>query len=311
MTQNMAAGPKTELVGVSSRMQQSIEDMIASLSRGVGDCLENARTAKPENAFDNVRSSERNDATRIVSTTAELLASIAKLKGEFRQSYHVTRVNEVAGDAQAEPKSAAYWKGDDADLLTQEEYDTLSHKEQVDYDRWTNGLPPRFGGWKRPKRETPRHAPRDAVKELSEDVARAERILSATPHPENRGSNDDAGKSQEKRRSARQSQPAEAWKLHAGPDGAACRNARAHPFGAQPHHPHRDDGVRAPGAAGFAEEKDSRGGAENAENRDSSKPLSIRVTRSMHLEAFHGGARCSDAARTSASPRLRVRSFCP
>ena len=69
-----ADGPKTELIGVSQRMQQSIEEMIASVSRGIGDCMENARD-KPESPYDNMRTSERNDAVRMVSSTAELLAS--------------------------------------------------------------------------------------------------------------------------------------------------------------------------------------------------------------------------------------------
>ncbi len=80
MKMQKAAGPNTELVGVSQRMQQSIEDMIASVSRGIGDCMENAR-GEPESPYDTTRSSERNDAVRMVSSTAELLSSIAKLKG--------------------------------------------------------------------------------------------------------------------------------------------------------------------------------------------------------------------------------------
>lgn len=95
MNQAKAAGPKTELVGVSSRMQQSIEDMIASISEGIADCMENARTVEGPDPYNHRRSGERSDATKMMTTTAELLQSIAKLKGEFRQSYHVTRVDET------------------------------------------------------------------------------------------------------------------------------------------------------------------------------------------------------------------------
>jgi hypothetical protein len=55
-------------------MQQLIEDQIAALTGGVSDCMENARNAEPESLADNTRSSERNDAVRMVSSTAELLA---------------------------------------------------------------------------------------------------------------------------------------------------------------------------------------------------------------------------------------------
>ena len=95
MTNAKAAGPKTDLIGVSSRMQQSIEDMIASFSDGIADCLQNARTIEGEDPYNHRRSGERRDATKLMTTTAELLSSIAKLKGEFHQSYRVTRVDET------------------------------------------------------------------------------------------------------------------------------------------------------------------------------------------------------------------------
>ncbi len=84
----MADGPKTELIGVSQRMQQSIEEMITSVSRGIGDCMENARNTEPRSLADDTRSSERRDAVQMMSSTAEMLSSIAKMKGEFSHNYH-------------------------------------------------------------------------------------------------------------------------------------------------------------------------------------------------------------------------------
>jgi hypothetical protein len=188
MKMEKADGPKTELVGVSSRMQQSIEDMIASFSEGVADCIEGARNVVPESAYDHRRSSERSDASKLMTTTAELLSSIAKLKGEFRQSYHVTRVSEPARK-RAPTKSG--WSGDEAELLTQKEYDALSEEEQIDYERWTEGLPPRFGGWRRPKLDKPEPAVDGEIAALAEEVERGLRIAT-TPPPENSGSNADA-----------------------------------------------------------------------------------------------------------------------
>jgi hypothetical protein len=182
MTEPKAAGPKTELIGVSQRMQQSIEDLIASLTEGVGDCLQNARTTEPESGFDDTRSSERRDAVNIASTAAEVLAAIAKLKGGFSHNYHVTRAEE-------RPAAQEHgWNGDESQLPTRDGYDALTTREQVDYDRWSNGFPPKFGGWKRPKIDPPRK--RDVARELAEDVARGERIATATPSPsQNGGSN--------------------------------------------------------------------------------------------------------------------------
>lgn len=146
MTQEMAAGPKTELVGVTGRMQQSIEDQLAALALGVSECLQNARTIGPKNSLDDSRSCERRDAVQFVSATAELLQAIAKVRGEFRHDYRVTR----AGDRPAGPKLKIGWSGDEAALLNQAEYDALNQWEQEDYARWCEGLPPRFGGWKKP-----------------------------------------------------------------------------------------------------------------------------------------------------------------
>jgi hypothetical protein len=150
MTESQAAGPKTELIGVSARMQQSIEDLIASLTEGVGDCLQNARGAVPRSDFDDSRSRERRDAVQIASTAAEVLASIAKLKGGFSHDYRITRLNAAEKPPARAP--GPYWNGDSDQLLTQKEYDALSEYEQVDYQRWVDGYPPKCGGWRRPER---------------------------------------------------------------------------------------------------------------------------------------------------------------
>jgi hypothetical protein len=189
MKMEKAAEPKTELVGVSSRMQQSIEDMIAAFSSGVADCMEIARNVLLEGPYDNRRSSERSDATKLMTTTAELLSSIAKLKGEFRQSYHVTRVN---APPQRQKSTKSGWNGDDAELLTQAEYDALSRNEKIDYDRWTDGLPPRFGGWRRPRLDEAQPAVDREIAALAEEVERV-RGIDTTPPLEDSGSNADSG----------------------------------------------------------------------------------------------------------------------
>ena len=189
MNDEKAAGPKPELVGVSSRMQQSIEDMIAYFSEGVADCMEGARNVVPKDPYDNRRSSERSDANKLMSTTAELLSSIAKLKGEFRQSYHVTRVSEPQ---QRRASSKSGWNGDESQLLTQKEYDALGENEQIDYERWTEGLPPRFGGWRRPKVSKPEPSGDEELAALAQEIERVRKIAT-TPPPQNSGSNTDAG----------------------------------------------------------------------------------------------------------------------
>lgn len=175
MNQAKAAGPKTELVGVSSRMQQSIENMIASFSQGVADCMENARTAVPRNSADDCRSSERRDAVQLVSSTAELLSSIAKLKGEFSHNYTITRTSEK--ERERERIRAETGLENDprymelAELLDPDEVEALSDEEREDYFRLLK-LPP-MDIRRRSETETP--AP--------------------PPLPENRGSNTDAGES--------------------------------------------------------------------------------------------------------------------
>jgi hypothetical protein len=185
-----AAGPKTELIGVSIRMQQSIEDMIASFSIGVSDCLENARRFQEESPYDNRRSNERDDATKMVATTAELLVSIAKLKGEFSHNYHIVR--EQKERAQREEQHRRFQEQWNAKLLPAEEVDAMSDEEYAAYCRRLAArdpepVPP--GGAADPAPDV------DAdIAALHEEADRIEKML-ATPPPENRGSNNDAGKS--------------------------------------------------------------------------------------------------------------------
>jgi hypothetical protein len=82
MTQQKADEPKPELTGMTLRMQQAVEDQIAALSAGVTTYLNETRA-------DRCR-----DAVQLVAATAGLLTAVAKVKGEFHQSYHVTRAVE-------------------------------------------------------------------------------------------------------------------------------------------------------------------------------------------------------------------------
>lgn len=194
MQTSMAAGPKTETaesIGCSGRVQQAVEDQIAALSTGVADCLQNARAAATEDDFGRMRSDERADAVKIVSATAELLQALGRLKGEFRHDHRVTRVDPSPG----KPKLKLGWSGKPEDLLTQAEYDALNEWEQEDYDRWTDGLPPKFGGWK--KKEQAQAVTANWVQgELDDVYAQIQKLERRLPlPPENPGSNADAGKS--------------------------------------------------------------------------------------------------------------------
>ena len=188
MTESKAAGPKTELVGVSSRMQQSIENIIASASDGIADCMIGARNAVSEGPYDNRRSSERHDATKLMTTTAELLASIAKIRGEFSYNYHVTRVEEAAERGRRTVKPG--WSGHNSELLTDKEYDLLTERERIDYERWTEGMPPKFGGWKRPKLDASGSPIEDPVPAMNRGATPVD-----PPPPGNSGSNDNAAES--------------------------------------------------------------------------------------------------------------------
>lgn len=189
MRETKTAGPKTELIGVSIRMQQSIEDMIASFSRGVADCLENARMFEDESPYDNRRSSERHDAAKLVTTTAELLGAIAKLKGEFSHSYHIVR------DVSAEERALRAEKKREAALMkTQREVDAMSDEEYVDYHRTMKGLAPKYTRSKAVGESSVTAIDDSELSALEAEISRAEK-LAATPPSENRGSNHDAGES--------------------------------------------------------------------------------------------------------------------
>jgi len=174
MKMSMAAGPKTDLIGVSQRMQQSIEEMIASVSRGIGDCMENARNTQPRSLADDTRSSERRDAVQMMSSTAEILSSIAKLKGEFSHNYTINRVSELERARARAREEGGMEKSDRfielAELMDPEEVEALDDAQREDYFRFLK-LPPL-------------------------DLRRTDRSeQAATPLPENAGSNTDAGES--------------------------------------------------------------------------------------------------------------------
>ncbi|HTT98236.1 MAG TPA: hypothetical protein VMF58_09315 [Rhizomicrobium sp.] len=191
MKMTMADGPKTELIGVSQRIQQSIEEMIASVSRGIGDCMENARNAEPRSLADNTRSGERTDAVRMMSSTAELLSSIAKMKGEFQYNYNVVR------DASAEERALREEKKREVALMrTQREVEDMSDEQYVDYHRAMKGLPPKFKKTWHAMDRTGLALEDHELVELEAEVARKETPTS-TPLPENAGSNTDAAETQE------------------------------------------------------------------------------------------------------------------
>lgn len=184
-----AAGPKTELVGVSGRMQKAIEDQVAALADGVGDCLRAARDFQTDNPYDNTRSSERDDAVKIVSATAELLQAIARLKGGFQHDYRIVRIGpENDAPLQTMPK----WQppeGYDEDTypyLSDGELLSLNLEQRRAYWRMTASLPPH-------RRWEERLAERDAA-DLARLKAEVDRIAEAYPlPPESHGSNEDAG----------------------------------------------------------------------------------------------------------------------
>jgi hypothetical protein len=186
MKTQMADGPKTELVGVSQRMQQSIEDMIASVSRGVADCMDSARDIESEGPYDHRRSSERSDANKMITTTAELLSAIAKLKGEFSHNYHIVR------EASAEERALREEKKREAALMrTQREVDAMSDEEYVDYHRAMKGLAPKYTKSKTAGGSSVTAIDDGDLAALEAQISREN--LATTPLPENAGSNIDAG----------------------------------------------------------------------------------------------------------------------
>jgi hypothetical protein len=191
MSDVKAAGPKTDLVGVSPRMQQTIENLIANLAEGVHDCLENARHAVPGNDSDSARSSERHDAVGIAGKAAELIAAVAKLKGGFSHDYRVVRVNDTSADERA-LRAEKTWEV--ANMVSQAEVEDMDEEEYVDYHRKLKGLPPKYA---RSFLKMDRQVKALDLLQLATLEAEVERgSASPTPSPcENRGSNDEAGKS--------------------------------------------------------------------------------------------------------------------
>ena len=188
MDAEVAAGPKTELAGVSGRIQKAVEDQIAALAEGMSECLQTARSAAND-LINDTRSGDRGDAVKIAGATAQLLQAIAKLKGSYRHDYNIRREAERPN----KPKLRVGWSGREEDLLTQAEYDALDVFEQEDYLLWCEGEPFRFNGFR--KKPLPEPASQDELDKLSAEVGRLGRVLrDRTPSPlENRGSNNDAG----------------------------------------------------------------------------------------------------------------------
>jgi hypothetical protein len=137
-----AAGRKTELAGLTARLQQSIEEQVASLAQGVADCMENARNTTPRSTMDDSRSVERRDAVQMVSSTAELLSAIAKLRGEFSHNYHVTRVDQPLQDQPVETAPAETLPPPMTPDKTQAELDAMEDDEYFAYWAERNPAPP-------------------------------------------------------------------------------------------------------------------------------------------------------------------------
>ena len=149
-------------VGYSACLQQAIEEQVLALTRGVHDCIDTTGADGTQDASGDRYLRQRQCAAQIAAATARLLQSAARLKGEFRYDYRTTRLNRPSNGQPDPDKHPDWipWNGDEALLLTQAEYDALRPREQWDYDRWTDGLPPIYGGWKKPSLDC--DAPRDA-----------------------------------------------------------------------------------------------------------------------------------------------------
>jgi hypothetical protein len=142
-------------VGYSSCLQQAIEEQVLALTRGVHDCIETSGADAAQDASGDRHLRRRQCAAQIAAATARLLQSAARLKGEFRYDYRTTRLSRPS-NCRADPDKHPDWipwNGDESLLLTQTEYDALRPQKQWDYDRWTEGLPPVYGGWKKPNLE--------------------------------------------------------------------------------------------------------------------------------------------------------------
>lgn len=139
-------------VGYSVCLQQAIEEQVLALTRGVHDCIERPGADGAQDAGSDRYLRRRQCAAQIAAATARLLQSAARLKGEFRYDYRTTRLSRPSNGRADPDKHPDWipWNGDESLLLTQTEYDALRPREQWDYDRWTEGLPPAYGGWKKP-----------------------------------------------------------------------------------------------------------------------------------------------------------------
>jgi hypothetical protein len=176
MAEPAADAPRFELTGMTRRMQQAVEDQIAALTGSVTSCLGDSRA------------DERKDAVQLVGVTAELLAAVARLRGEFRHDYRIVRDGAIA---ERGPKLKQGWNGEQSQLLNRAEYDALDEWEQADYNRWTDGLPPLWNKW--PKKPDGKPVTWADVNELREEVRQIRDRDAATPlPPENRGSNERA-----------------------------------------------------------------------------------------------------------------------
>ena len=165
----MTSNGKAEPAGVSGRMQKAIEEQVEALSSSVAHCLDGPSPA-------------RGEAARLASATAQLLHAMARAKGEFRYNYEVRRSDR------GKPMLKNGWTGYEDELLTEAEYDALPYEQQVDYERWTLGARPRFGGWKGKRRVEVR-----VVDEQGNTVLCGPPLRRDPLPPENRGSNGDAG----------------------------------------------------------------------------------------------------------------------
>ncbi len=168
---------------MTGRMQQSIENQLGVLAESLSECLQ---PSADDGTRRETRPSERQDAVKIAGATATLLQALAKLKGTYRHDYQVVRRDEP------QPRLRKGWSGKEEDLLTMAEYEALDQWSKEDYCRWSEGLPPRWGGWKK----QPPDDPLDELIKLRTEIDRLSKLLAPPPPPEeNRGSNKDAAKS--------------------------------------------------------------------------------------------------------------------
>jgi hypothetical protein len=177
MTDQKAEEPKSELAGMTLRMQQAVEDQIAALTAGVTACLTEAQAG------------ERKDAVQLVAATAGLLAAVAKVKGEFHQSYHITRAAEGGAANSAVSRNWPEIDGHTTDTypyLGAKEVNALTIAQYTEYSNEIRHL--RSSSDEEKKREAAEQAEMSAIKERER---RKHRHLDPTPSW-NGGSNEQA-----------------------------------------------------------------------------------------------------------------------